>query len=67
MLASLEVPVPFSQPEVDDVDSTAVFSPPHHEVVRFYIPMHETLPVDLLEPSDDLDSDVERGCQRKRL
>lgn len=58
MVTSLQVTVALGQPEVYDVDCFMFFSLSHHEVVRLDVSVNETLPVDLLEPSDDLSSYV---------
>lgn len=63
MLVGLGVEVALGEAEIDDVDDLGLFASADHEVVGLDISMHESLAVDLLQPRDDLDADVQRGRQ----
>ena len=67
VLAGLEVPVSLGEAEVDDVDCLAVLAAASHEVVGLDVPVDKPLPMDLLEPGDYLDADIEGGRNREAL
>ena len=67
VLLCLEVDVAFGESKVDGIDHLPFFPTPHHEVVSLDIPMNETLSMDLLETSHNLNANRESRCQRKAL
>ena len=61
MFASLVVPEPFGQPEINHINGFYSFSFANHEVIGLDIAVNESLAMNLFQTGDDLNPDINCG------
>jgi hypothetical protein len=61
MFASLVVPKPFGQPEINHINGFYSLSFADHEVIGLDIAVNESLAMNLLQTGDDLNTDINCG------
>lgn len=61
-MSAILIFISFCESKIDDIDSVAFLSSSDHEVIRFNVPMEEALPMNRLQPTNYLQSDVIDCC-----
>lgn len=61
MLASLIIPVSFSQSKINHIYSLNFFPLPNHEIISLDVPMYKPLAMNLFQSGDDLNTDINCG------
>ena len=61
MFARLVVPIPFSQSEIDHIHGLDSLPFPNHKIISLDVPMYKPLAMNLFQPGDDLNTDINCG------